>query len=470
VAGRPPLTARVAILAIFYVVQGLPFGFQATALPVYLTASGLSLTSVGFAGALSAPWLLKPLWAPLVDRYASDRFGRRRSWIVPLQAALASTCLAAAFVPTEALALLLVLIGLTNLFAATMDIAVDGLAVDLLDVEELGWGNIAQVVGYKIGMLIGGGILVWASRWIGWSGLFLVITGIITTALLITLAWREPSAERASPSSDEPPIHTRSPWWNPARRLAPGFSARARSRNEVVPGVLRVSATPPSAKRPSEAAWRIPPRAPTFRALFRTLGVALRRPGGLALLLVIATYKTGESLADGMFEPFLIRHAHWSESDVGLVIGTWGMAFSLAGSFFGGWLASRVGVYRALLACAIARTASIAAVVWLGTLAAEQVGTAEVVFAKGCEEIAGGGLTTAMFAFMMARVDRRIGATHYTLLAGVEVAGKSPGALLSGMLADAIGFAGTFMVGFGLSVVFLPVLALVRPDPAAPKP
>jgi PAT family beta-lactamase induction signal transducer AmpG len=416
VAGRPPLFARVAILGVFYLVQGLPFGFQATALPAYLTANGISLTAVGFAGALSAPWLLKPLWAPLVDRYASDRFGRRRSWIVPLQAALASTCLAAAFVPTEALALLLVLIGLTNLFAATMDIAVDGLAVDLLGVDELGWGNIAQVVGYKIGMLIGGGILVWASQWIGWNGLFMVITGIIATALLITLAWREPPP-RTHSTSDEPAPHT------------------------------------------------------SFRVLFRTLLAAVRQPGGLALIVVIATYKTGEAIADAMFEPFLVRYAHWTPSDIGLVIGTWGMGFSLAGSFLGGYLASRLGVYRALIGCAIARTASIGAVVWVGTLAPEQVGAAEVVFAKGCEELAGGGLTTAMFAFMMARVDRRIGATHYTLLAGIEVFGKALGGLPSGVIADEIGFAGTFMVGFGASVVLLPLLLLVRPGATAtPKP
>ncbi len=406
---RPSLTAKVAILSVFYLAQGLPFGFQATALPVYLTTSGVSLSNIGFAGALSLPWLLKPLWAPLVDRYTNESFGRRRSWIVPLQAALASTCLAAAFVPAESLALLLALIALTNLFAATMDIAVDGLAVDLLDVDELGWGNIAQVVGYKLGMLIGGGILVWASQWIGWSGLFLAIAGLIATALLITLAWREPPPPSAA---DEDPPHT------------------------------------------------------SFRALFRTLGVALRQPGGLALIVVVLSYKTGEAVADKMFEPFLIRHAGWTEADVGLVIGTWGMGFSLLGSFLGGWLASRFGVYRALITWAIARTASLAAVVWLGTLAPEQVGASEVVLAKGIEEIAGGGLTTAMFAFMMARVDRRIGATHYTLLAGVEVAGKAPGSLFSGVLADAIGFAGTFAVGLGLSLAFLPLLALVRPSKA----
>jgi MFS transporter, PAT family, beta-lactamase induction signal transducer AmpG len=413
VAGRPSLTARVAILSIFYLVQGLPFGFQATALPVYLTASGASLTMIGLVGGLAAPWLLKPVWAPIVDRYQSARFGRRRGWIIPLQAALASTCLAAAFVPTEQLGLLLTLIALTNLFAATMDIAVDGLAIDLLAVEELGWGNIAQVVGFKVGMLIGGGILVWASQWIGWQGLFLAIAGLISLALVITLAWREPPLP-AGPSEAEAPVHT------------------------------------------------------SFRALFRALARALAHPGGVALLVVVVSYKAGESIADAMFEPFLIRHAGWEPAEVGLVIGTWGMGFSLAGSFLGGWLASRVGVYRALLTCALARTGSIAAVVWLGTLAPDAVGVSEVVFAKGLEELAGGGLTTAMFAFMMARVDRRIGATHYTLLAGVEVFGKTPGGLLSGVLADAIGFAGTFAVGLGLSLVFLPLLALVRPRPSEP--
>jgi PAT family beta-lactamase induction signal transducer AmpG len=414
VPGRPSLTSRLAILAVFYIVQGLPFGFQATALPVYLTASGLSLTKVGFAGALSAPWLLKPLWAPLVDRWTTERFGRRRTWIIPLQAALASTCLGAAFVPSESLGLLLGLIALTNLFAATMDIAVDGLAIDLLGVDELGWGNIAQVVGYKLGMLLGGGVLVWASQWIGWRGLFLAITSLITIALMITLAWREPARERA-PEAGEP-VHER------------------------------------------------------MATLLTTLGRAIARPGGLALLVVAATYKTGESISDAMFEPFLVRVAEWDAPQVGLIVGTWGMAFSLLGSFLGGALTVRLGVGRVLVLFAVLRTISLAGVLWLSG----QVGSLDdtafvraVVLVKGFEEIAGGGLTTAMFAFMMSRVDRRIGATHYTLLAGVEVLGKVPGGLSSGVLVDAIGFPATFAIGLGFGLAFLPLLVLLRPRAAA---
>ena len=413
---RPsPLANRLAILAVFYVVQGLPFGFQATALPVYLTASGLSLTKVGFAGALSAPWLLKPLWAPLVDRWGSERFGRRRAWIVPLQAALASTCLACAFVPAESLMVLLGLIALTNLFAATMDIAVDGLAIDLLGVEELGWGNIAQVVGYKLGMLLGGGILVWASQWIGWRGLFLAITGLIAIALLITLAWREPERPRSLDPSE--PVHLR------------------------------------------------------MASLLRALARALRGPGGLTLLAVVATYKIGESICDAMFEPFLVRAAGWDAPQVGLIVGTWGMAFSLAGSFSGGALAVRLGVGRALVLFAVLRTCSLAGVLWLSGQVGDEAFVGWVVLVKGFEEIAGGGLTTAMFAFMMSRVDRRIGATHYTLLAGVEVFGKVPGGLSSGALVDALGFAPTFAIGLGLGVAFLPLLIVLRPqDPAKPEP
>jgi PAT family beta-lactamase induction signal transducer AmpG len=407
---KQSLAARLAILSVFYLVQGLPFGFQAKALPVYLTTHGLSLTEVGFAGAVSAPWLLKPLWAPFVDRYASKRYGRRRSWIVPLQAALASTCLGLAFVPAEAFAWFFVLITLTNLFAATMDIAVDGLAVDMLEPEQLGWGNIAQVVAYKIGMLLGGGILLWASQWIGWRGLFEGMSALIFAALLITLWWREPDFDDGVPAE------------------------HVQARTDL-------------------------------RMLLRTLGRALASPGGLALLLVVATYKIGESVSDAMFEPFLVRDAKWGEARIGLVVGVHCMWFSLAGSFLGGAFVSRWGAYKVLVGFAVARTLAIAGVVVLAGLEPTAISNGDVVLAKGLEELTGGGLTTAMFAFMMGRVDRQIGATHYTLLAGVEVFGKMPGALLSGVLADAVGFAHTFATGFAISLVCLPLLRLVRPRP-----
>ena len=102
------------------------------------------------------------------------------------------TCFAAAKVsPNEGLAPLLWLVLTMNLLAATMDIAVDGFAVDVLSTRELGHGNVAQVVGYKAGMLTGGGLLVWASGTIGWSGLFVAMAGLVAMSLLVTLSWDE---------------------------------------------------------------------------------------------------------------------------------------------------------------------------------------------------------------------------------------------------------------------------------------
>lgn len=398
---------KLAILWTLYFVQGLPFGFQATALPVYLRAAGLSLAGVGLASALSLPWSLKILFAPLVDRYGGHRFGRRRAWILPLQLGLLGCCAVAALVPPErGLTPILVLVFGMNLFAATMDVAVDGLAVDVLERDELGQGNVAQVVGYKVGMLTGGGLLVWASGRIGWEGLFLVMTALIAICFVVTLLWRE----RAMPlAADRPPaVHT---------RLADVLALLKR-------------------------------------------GVAA---GGGWLLLFIGTYKLGETMADVMFKPFLVDHG-FAREQIGLWVGTWGMLLSILGSVAGGLLAGRMPLLRAVGIAASLRVIAVGAEWWLSLV---EVTPARVLAVTCIEHFFAGVLTTAMFAYMMSRVDRRIGATHYTLLATVEVWGKLPAAALSGVVADAIGYAALFGISTALSAAFLWLLVPLRRKAAA---
>jgi hypothetical protein len=67
-----------------------------------------------------------------------------------------------------------------------------------------------------------------------------------------------------------------------------------------------------------------------------------------------------------------------------------------------------------------------------------------------------------MFAFMMAQIDQRIGATHYTVLASLEVAGKFPGSVLSGVVAQYLGFAACFAAAATLSVAYLPLVWLAH--------
>lgn len=394
------LYRKLAILWALYFVQGLPFGFQATALPIYLRAAGMSLTGVGFATALSLPWALKLFWGPFVDRYGSEKFGRRKSWILPLQVSLMVSCGLAAFVPPSVhLGIVLTLVFLMNLFAATMDVAVDGLAVDLLDVPELGHGNIAQVVGYKIGMLTGGGLLVWASGWIGWQGLFLAMAGLIGVTVIVTLTYRE--------------RHHRDPH-SPASPL----------------------------------------EHPKIREVIALLRRSISMRGAIWLLVFIGTYKMGETMADTMFKPFLYD-AGFAREQIGLWVGTWGMLFSICGSIVGGVLASRISLLRAVAITAACRAIPIAGEWWL-TLSPPSRGA--VITVTCVEHFFAGALTTAMFAYMMSRVDKRIGATHYTVLAAVEVSGKLPAAWVSGWITDATSYTFLFGLAVVISVAYLGLL------------
>ena len=83
------------------------------------------------------------------------------------------------------------------------------------------------------------------------------------------------------------------------------------------------------------------------------------------------------------------------------------------------------------------------------------VGASTVVPVTIAEHFCGGLLTTSMFALMMSQVDRRIGATHFTVLATVEVLGKAAPGLFSGLLVDTFGFEPVFLAAAGLSAGFL---------------
>nr|XP_005908199.1 PREDICTED: major facilitator superfamily domain-containing protein 3 [Bos mutus] len=120
------MLGKLLPLAGLYLVQGLPYGLQSGLLPVLLRARGLSLTRVGLAKALYAPWLFKLVWAPLVDKWGSSR-----GWLALSTAALGLLCglLATlppagpggAALPVPVAALLLLL----NLAAAVQDVALD---------------------------------------------------------------------------------------------------------------------------------------------------------------------------------------------------------------------------------------------------------------------------------------------------------------------------------------------------------
>jgi MFS family permease len=189
--------------------------------------------------------------------------------------------------------------------------------------------------------------------------------------------------------------------------------------------------------------------------VLRALRDALRAQGAGALLFAIVGYKMGESLIEPMWTPFLRDHG-FSRETIGLYVGTFGMVASILGSLTGGVLATTVTLPRALAVGSVMRVVALAG---QASIAWQAAPSHVLVAVSTCaEHFFSGVLTTVMFALMMSKTDRRIGATHYTLLATIEVIGKAPLALASGFIADAIGFRGGFALGVGLSLAYWVVL------------
>lgn len=163
------------------------------ALPTLLRRDGAPLHALAWLPLVGLPWVLKFLWAPLVDNRWRATLGRRRSWILPMQAvvlaclaAVAMTGIAAASAPW-----VVGLMALASLASATQDIATDGLTAERFQGQALARANAVQVGGTMVGFFAGGpGCLVLAGR-LGQGGALALLAAVVAFSLLMALGWRE---------------------------------------------------------------------------------------------------------------------------------------------------------------------------------------------------------------------------------------------------------------------------------------
>jgi MFS family permease len=378
---------KIGLLTSLYLAQGLPYGFFTQALPVLLREAGLSLKMIAATSLLFLPWALKFLWAPFVDHV-----GTRRQWLLPLQCAGVLGALALAGVEIDGgLLVLFVAALLFNLVAATQDIATDGLAVRILDPRERGLANGIQVGAYRLGMILGGGLLLWIYAQAGWQPMFACMAALLALTILPVLWLREP------------------------RRPA-GAGAATAAR-------------------------------PSFASLAAGWAARLRTPGFLAFVALICCYKFGDSMVASLIGPFM-KDAGLPTETIAIMKGTVGSLASLAGAALGGWVAFRFGRRNAVLGCGLLQTASlgfyIAAasggsvlpLLWAGTVA---------------EHLLGGMATVALFTLMMDASDPEHAGTDYTLLACAIVVAMGVANFAGASVADAFGYLPTFLLGTALS-------------------
>lgn len=173
---------RLRLWAFFllYVTQGIPFGLAQVAIPAWLAANGASATEIGaFIGIVNLPWSLKLVNGLLMDRFCYRPMGRMRAWIIGSQAVMIAVLLVTAALNPGAsdLTLLTALFFTLLLCSAFNDVAVDGMAVDLVPEEER----------ERINAFMSGGQVVGISASAMLAGVTLVYGGVALTALTCAL-------------------------------------------------------------------------------------------------------------------------------------------------------------------------------------------------------------------------------------------------------------------------------------------
>jgi MFS family permease len=141
--------------------------------------------------------------------------------------------------------------------------------------------------------------------------------------------------------------------------------------------------------------------------------------------------------------PFM-NDAGLSKETIALIKGTVGSGASLLGAAAGGWYAYRAGRRRALLVCGLLQTASllfyVAAALGAGGIAMFWAGSI-------AEHVFGGMATVALFTLMMDASDTEHAGTDYTLLACAIVFAMGLANFTAASIADAVGYAPTFVLG-----------------------
>ncbi|MBD9429870.1 RhtX/FptX family siderophore transporter [Achromobacter sp. ACM03] len=189
------------MIGALYFSQGIPLGVAMEALPTLLRRDGADLHALAWLPLVGLPWVVKFLWAPVVDNRWTRAMGRRRSWILPMQAVVLACLLALSLLGIDAAgaAWVVALMALASLASATQDIATDGLTAERFQGQDLARANAVQVGGTMVGFFFGGpGCLVLAGH-IGQTGALLTLAAVVAFSLLLAAAWRE--TELAMPAA-----------------------------------------------------------------------------------------------------------------------------------------------------------------------------------------------------------------------------------------------------------------------------
>ena len=400
---------RYLTFSALYVAQGIPHGLLWFGLPAWMAMNGVSAAEIGvFVAIIGIPWSFKILAAPVMDRFTYLVMGRRRPWIIFGQFGLMISFFLMALIPDPLnhLTLLATAGFMINLFTIFQDIAVDGLAIDIVPDNQqarangLMWGS--KTLGKSA--TVAGAIYI-----INNYSFFYAITLMslmILLIMVIPVIFRERAGEKITP------------WSN-------GAISEINEKLQVH----------------------------SWKAILKSLFQVFFLPVSLLMGIAAFSFSVGRGLIDTLLPVFTVQELGWADSGYSQVFAYANLASGILGMFVAGAMIDFLGKIRMITIYIILLAGIIIAMSFFKAYWQQEAFTIGFIFAYYILETF---LVIAVFATAMQLCWKRISATQFTLFMAISNLGHSLGAALLGPLKEYLNW--EYVI---LSFVFFALIMLI---------
>jgi MFS transporter, PAT family, beta-lactamase induction signal transducer AmpG len=459
--------------------SGLPLALTGQAMQAWLTVEKIDIATIGFLSLVGLPYTFKFLWAPLMDRFEIPFFGRRRGWLVLSQLSIAGVLvLLSTISPSQNTETFALIAALVAFLSASQDIVIDAYRTDTLLPAERGAGASLGVLGYRLAMILSGGItFVWAdvngNNW-SWSKIYLIMAAVMAAAAVISLLFL-PSVAKNSVAPKTNAKNDFIGFFALVIAVVVGYQLTTKVASPQIEKIFDLTIA--NNKKWADLisffvglgitlplAWLA-----SQKAKFETLNISLKNyfsmKGAAQFLILIILYKLGDAFAGSLLTPFLIKSIGFTTAEIGVVNKVIGMWLTIGGAILGGAIMIKWGLFRSLLAFGILQMVSnlgfwLLAVSGRGAWGSFSLPAFDflivslkeatqvdwlLLFSIGSENITGGMGTAAFVAFLMALCNQKFSATQYALLSSLSVIGRVFVGPVAGVLTEVIGWSSFFI-------------------------
>ncbi|MCX7116791.1 MAG: MFS transporter [Legionellales bacterium] len=396
------MNKRLLIVFVLGFSSGLPLALLTSTLQAWFADSGLSIFFTASLSLLGFPYVYRVLWAPFLDRYALFSLGKRRSWMLVMQVLLMIGFQAMAWLsPLSSPKLIAGLAFVLACCSATQDAAIDAHRTEYLPESEHGLGASLAVFGYRLALLIAGGLALIIAQYWGWAFAYRAMGFLMLFGMVATLYSPEPSVQSVHPL-----------------RFADELIAPAKE--------------------------------------------LLSRPGIIVLLCFVFFYKLGEAFTtttSGIVMPFLIQGVGFPLDTIAYVNKMMGISAIVIGGLVAGVVLLRCSLFSALLWFGLLQASTNVLFILLAMVGKSLPLLAIAVVS---DNFASGMGSTAVVALYMRLVDKRYTATQFSMFVAVATLPRILSGPMAAWFQSWAGWVGLYQWSSVLALGFIPFLMMLR--------